>query len=250
MADQLTARPAAASWRRFTAAAPAGRRLPTDAAVYGPDVATEMGLRLLGPIEGKRVIDLGCGAGHGSVSLARAGARVVGVDSSAEQLTLAREAAAKAGLRIELHHADPAALAFLQAETIDAAFSAFALAEVEDLERVFRQVHRVLKPAAPFAFSLPHPAFTMLDPTAKDPLRLRRRYGDKRVLTWDRNGEEITDHQRSIGEIFAGLMRSNFRVDALLEPEPEGASSRSAHWTEVMRYVPATVIFRARKVGA
>ena len=249
MPESLSARPASASWRRFTAAAPAGRRLPTDAAVYGPDVATEVGLRLLGSIEGKRVIDLGCGAGHGSISLARAGARVIGVDPSAEQLALAKEAAAKAGVRVELHHADPAALAFLQAETIDAAFSAFALAEVVDLERVFRQVNRVLKQAAPFAFSLPHPAFAMLDPTGKDPLRVARRYGDKRTVTWSRNGEEVTDHHRSIGEVFAGLTRANFRVDALLEPEPEGSSARSAHWTEIMRYVPATVIFRGRKAG-
>ena len=48
-------------------------------------------------------------------------------------------------------------LAFLRADSMDLAFSAFAIAEVDDIARVFRQVQRVLKPNAPFVFSFEHP---------------------------------------------------------------------------------------------
>ena len=42
-------------------------------------------------------------------------------------------------------------------------FSAYAFGYVDDLNRVFRQVHRVLKRGAPLVFSLPHPAYDVID---------------------------------------------------------------------------------------
>lgn len=245
-------RPAPATWHRFTAAAPAGQDLPTNVAVYGAGIATEATLRLLGPLEGKRVLDLGCGAGHASVTFARQGAKVIAVDPSSEQLDRARSAADRAGVRIELVQANPAELAFAGADSIDVAFSAFALAEVADLNRVFRQVHRVLKPEAPLVFSLPHPAFAMFDPTAADPLTVRRRYHDAAPMDWPHGDRTVHDTPRTIAEVFSGLTRTNFRVDTLHEPTQTGApgpGQGDALRADLMSVVPATVIFRARKQG-
>jgi len=81
------------------------------------------------------------------------------VDFSAEQLAFARRLADRESVRIELREGDLADLAFLRAETIDLVFSAYAFGFVEDLGRVFRQVHRVLKGDAALVFSaLPHGA--------------------------------------------------------------------------------------------
>ena len=52
---------------------------------------------------------------------------------------------------------DAADLAFLRADSIDVALAAGLLGEVEDIDRLFRQVHRVLRPGAPFVFSYEHP---------------------------------------------------------------------------------------------
>ncbi len=247
--DPSPARPALATWRRFSAAAPLGGDLPTDVASYGADIPTEASLRLLGNLEGKRVLDLGCGAGHAAVSFARQGAKVLAVDPSTAQLDAARDAAERAEVRIELIHAGPAELAFVRADAIDAVWSAMALAEVPDLDRVFRQVHRVLKPEAPLVFSLPHPAFAMFDPTAELPLHVRRAYHDRAPLRWPRGDEDVVDHPRTIAEVFTGLVRANFRVDTILEPQPTRQPPHSQAWTDVMAWVPATVIFRARKEG-
>ena len=51
-------------------------------------------------------------------------------------------------MKVEWRKGDLADLAFLRAESIDAAFSADAVAEVDDAARLFRQVQRVLKPNA------------------------------------------------------------------------------------------------------
>ncbi len=235
--------------QRFTLAAPAGRDLPSDVVTYGPDVAREDSLRLLGNVEGKRVLDLGCGAGHNAIALARAGAKVIAVDESSDQVADARAAAEAAGVKIELHHAPLAELAFIRADTIDAAVSAYGLAAVDDLDRVFRQVHRVLRQECAVVFSLPHPAFALFDPAAADPLRIARSYFDRSPRPWSAGGIEGADHPRPISDVFTGLMRANFRVDTLLEPPVAADAVRSAYFVPTMNGVPATLVIRARKEG-
>lgn len=236
-------------WSRFSLGAPTGERLPHDVVAYGADIATEAELKLLGPVEGKRVLDLGCGAGHASIAFARQGAKVIAVDGSAEQVSVARAAAEREGVRIELHHAPLAELAFIRADTVDAVYSAFALASVDDVDRVFRQVHRVLRPERPFVLSLPHPAFAVIDPTSDDPLRVRRSYWERTPITWSSGPGGTPDRARTIAEVFTSLGRANFRVDHLLEPEPAAQGPRSASWCEPMRWLPATLVVRARKQG-
>ncbi|HEX2578532.1 MAG TPA: class I SAM-dependent methyltransferase [Aquihabitans sp.] len=243
-----TATPAGEGWHRFTTAEPAATT-GGPVAVYGADLPSEAELRLLGNVDGKRVLDLGCGSGHNAVVFAQQGAKVIAVDPSAERLAMARDRAEDAGVRIELHQAGLADLAFLRSDSVDAAVSVLALATVDDLARVFRQVHRVLKPEAPLVCSFPHPAFAMLDPTAPDPLRIARPYDHAEPSRWALGAEDVVDHPRTIGEVFTTLHRSSFGVDQLLEPTAPAAGHRSAHFADVMRAVPATVVFRARKQG-
>lgn len=237
---------------RFTLQAPDGAQLPTDVVSYGFDIPREDSLKLLGNVEGKRVLDLGCGTGHNAIALARAGAKVVAVDSSAEQVAEARAACEREGVKVELHHAPLAELAFIRADTIDVAVSAHGLASVDDVDRVFRQVDRVLRPEHHFVVSLPHPAFAVLDP--EDPeRRVTRSYWDPAPIgaapTADGQPARLPDVPRTISSLFTSLGRANFRVDMLIEPEPNGSGPRSDGWSDTMRYLPATLIVRARKQG-
>ncbi|MDP1806090.1 MAG: class I SAM-dependent methyltransferase, partial [Acidimicrobiales bacterium] len=138
-------------------AAPTGLDLPTDVVTYGADVPREDTLKLLGNVEGKRMLDLGCGVGHNAIAMAAQGAKVIGVDESADQIAAARAACEREGQKVEFHHGPLSELAFLRAHTLDGALSAFGLAPVADIDRVFRQVHRVLRPEMPLVLSLPHP---------------------------------------------------------------------------------------------
>ena len=99
-------------------------------------------------------------------------------------------------VRVELHHGPLAELAFLRADTIDACVSAFGLAPVADIDRVFRQVHRVLRPEMPLVLSLPHPAFALADPD--DPSRsVQRSYWDSAPISAD-EARAVIDVPRTI----------------------------------------------------
>src|SRR3546814_18884017 len=109
---------------RFSVAAPAGLDLPTDVVTYGPDVPREDTLKLLGNVEGKRILDLGCGAGHNAIALAKQGAKVIAVDESSAPVAEARAAAERADAKVQLHHLPPATTAFLRAEPLPRAITA------------------------------------------------------------------------------------------------------------------------------
>lgn len=233
--------------RSFTAW-PAWAELPVDAVAYGPDIPTEADLRLLGRLEGKRVLELGCGGGPVSVAMAKQGAKVIAVDSSANQLGHARRLCEREEVTVELHHGDLADLAFVRADTIDVVVSVYALGMVADIDRVFRQVHRVLRPEGPFVVSLPHPMWRAVD--RSEPPSLRRPYWEGAPEPWSAAGGEAgADHPVTTTELFTGLVRAGFRVDTLLEPEPVRAATQSRWWQPAMAWLPSTLIVRGRKVG-
>lgn len=240
----------AAAWDRHSAAYQAGAALPTDVAHYGPDIGTERDFRLLGNLDGKRVLELGCGGAQCSIAFAKQGAIAIGVDFSAEQLAFGKRLCDREGVRVELHHGDLADLAFVRADSIDLVFSAYAFGYVEDLNRVFRQVHRVLKTNAPLVFSLAHPAYNMIDDDADQPLLVRRSYFDRSPRDYEWEGIAFTDYHHTVAELFNGLHRTGFRIDVVIEPEPNAAGPRSMFWRDAFRYVPRTLIIRARKEGS
>lgn len=92
---------------------------------------------------GQDILDLGTGTGALAIPLARAGARVVGVDASNGQLAAAREAAAKAGLSITFQFARAEATGFP-----DAAFDAITASMCWgyfDSARMVEEVPRLLR---------------------------------------------------------------------------------------------------------
>jgi ubiquinone/menaquinone biosynthesis C-methylase UbiE len=236
------------AWDQFSDAYQRNAKLASDAAHYGPDIPTEADLRLLGDLKGKRVLELGCGAAQCSIAFARSGATAIGVDLSAAQLAHARRLSEEAEVRVELRQGDMADLAFLRADSIDVVFSSFAFQYVEDLNRVFRQVHRVLRPGAPLVFSLPHPAYFVLDENSAPP-RVERSYFDRSPERFEWGGVDFVGYPHTFADLYMGLARASYRVDLILEPEPIAGAPRSWFWRDAMDWVPRTLIVRARKEG-
>jgi SAM-dependent methyltransferase len=228
------------------AAFPAGDPdLPVDVVSYGPDIPDESSLRLLGSLEGRRALVLGVGNGRIPMVLARQGAHVIVLDPDHGALEDARDLAEAEDQRLELHQGDMADLAFVRADTVDVALSVFELGRFGDLDRVLRQVHRVLRPGAHFVCSLPHPAFLMLDAGGDDPFRLAHGYAERSGR--DEDGTVV--FPRTISDVFFSLQRANFRVDTVLEPLPVAGADRGPFWSEAMARVPATLVVRGRKEG-
>jgi ubiquinone/menaquinone biosynthesis C-methylase UbiE len=203
---------------------------------YGPEGPNEADVRLCGDVAGKRVVELGVGDGANVVALARAGARTIGLDPSAERLASARRAAERADVRVELRDGDLADLGFATSASVDLVVCIDVLNEIEDASRVFRQVHRILKPHCVFVLSLAHPFGATMDAASDQPLLVRRSYWSRGTTT--AAGGQIRNY--TVSSVFTALTRSDFDVDALLEPEPPATPRR---------LVPPRLVLRARKLG-
>jgi ubiquinone/menaquinone biosynthesis C-methylase UbiE len=107
---------------------------------------------------GQRVLDVACGTGVVSVTAARLGARVTGLDLTPELLERARENARIAGVQIDWHEGDVEHLPFDNA-AFDAVLSEFGHMFAPRPEVAIGEMLRVLKPGGTIAFSTWPPAF-------------------------------------------------------------------------------------------
>jgi SAM-dependent methyltransferase len=119
-----------------------------------------------GPSPG-RLIDLGCGTGRLLVAFAKRGWRVLGVDLSAEMLTVAREKAAASGVAVDLLRANLTELGALASESFDLAaclFSTLGMVMGKDnRRRVVEHVYRLLRPGGQFVLHVHNRWFNAWD---------------------------------------------------------------------------------------
>jgi ubiquinone/menaquinone biosynthesis C-methylase UbiE len=101
---------------------------------------------------GARVLDVACGTGGVALRAARAGADVVGIDISADQLAKARSAAEAEGLAIRFDEGDCQKLPYGDAE-FSAVASAFGAIFAPDHQRAANELARVCRPGGRLALT-------------------------------------------------------------------------------------------------
>jgi len=105
-------------------------------------------LELLVPSPGMKVLDAGCGTGNFSLTLAKLGCRVTGVDTSIKMLEVARDKAERMGIHAEFIQMDVTTLDYTDC-TFDAVVSMAAFEFFEDRRKAMDELFRVLKPGGP-----------------------------------------------------------------------------------------------------
>lgn len=98
---------------------------------------------------GRRILDIGCGTGNASLACAERGARVVGIDISAEMLEVARQKAKIAGLegRVELFELGVAEIPGRIEPGFDAAIACLTFSELtmDEQSYTLSAVHELLR---------------------------------------------------------------------------------------------------------
>jgi ubiquinone/menaquinone biosynthesis C-methylase UbiE len=191
-------------------------------------------LRVVGPLGGQRVLDVGCGNGSLARQLARRGAHVTGVDASAPVIVRAQQREAREPLGIVYHVADAQRMEPIRDGWFDLAVSCMALQDIRDAAGAIREVARALKPRGRFVPLFSHPCFDIPEasawvaehsPSMTTRWRKVSRYRGvfDAPLSWKcpSGGAVVTrSYHRPLSWYFRALHRAGFVVMGFEEPAP------------------------------
>lgn len=212
----------------------------------------ESELRLLpDALEGRDVIELGCGTGYVSAWLARRGARPVGIDNSPKQLETAGRLQREHGIDFPLHLGNAEATPFPD-ESFDIAISEYGAAIWCDPYAWIPEAARLLRPGGELIF-LGNATLLMLavpDTLAEGPATdrlLRPQFGMHRFEWPD---DDSVEFHLSHGDRIRLLRDSGFEVVDLIEVQaPAGATTGYEYVTgEWARRWPSEEVWKARRV--
>lgn len=126
--------------------------------VYRDQFNSPAFLSILPEIKGLAGLDIGCGEGTDTRSLARLGAKMAGIDISKNFIRYAREAEEEEPLGIRYETANAGALPFPDS-SFDFAAATMSLMDMPQPERALKETFRVLRPGGFLQFSIIHPCF-------------------------------------------------------------------------------------------
>lgn len=130
----------------------------------GKTSLNEIELELLGDVSGKSILHLQCHFGQDTLSLARMGAEVVGVDLSDEAIAAARKLNVELGLNAEFMESDVLELIGKLDKKFDMVFTSYGtIGWLPDLNKWAETIAHHLKPGGKLVFVEFHPVVWMFD---------------------------------------------------------------------------------------
>lgn len=210
-------------------------------------------LSLLPDLQGKTVLDLGCGFGEHCTQYVRAGASaVVGVDLSEKMLEVARRE--NADPRIRYLHLPMEQIGTLEGQ-FDLVVSSLALHYVEDYGTLVRDVYALLERGGAFVFSQEHPLTTChaggerwtRDAQGRKLHANLANYGreGERESTWFVDG--VKKYHRTFATVLNTLTHAGFTVEELAEPLPTPELLAQHPEYADLYHKPDFLLVRARK---
>lgn len=222
---------------------------------YGPFTQSEEELRLLDSIEGKKVLDIGCGSGHSLLYMNRQGAKDIwGVDLSDKQIERATEMLS--GLDAQLYCAAMEEDIGLPEAYFDIVYSIYAIGWTVDLDRTFELIYSYLRPGGTFIFSWDHPVCVHLK-SEDGFVSLNGSYQDESSVHYANfKGEDtpMTIPKRKFSTYLNALVNVGFMIEQVVEPDvPQELKDTEAEMSD--RYYslykaqkfPTSFIIKVRK---
>lgn len=232
MSDYITLNKA--NWDERAPLHAASADYETQALVDDPTHLSEVvrfDLPLLGDIAGTRGVHLQCHIGTDTLSLARLGARMTGLDFSPAAIVQARLLAQRAGADLEFVEANVfEAAEALPRESFDLVYTGIgALNWLPSIERWANSVASLLKPGGRLFIREGHPVLYALSDDRQDALVIEHAYFEREtplvldsaqtyVETDGRLTATIThEWNHGLGEVISALLRHGMQITGLVE---------------------------------
>jgi SAM-dependent methyltransferase len=188
-------------------------------------------LPLLGDIRGLRALHLQCHIGTDTLSLARLGAQMSGLDFSAASLIEARHLAERCGTSIDYVESDVyAAAEALPTGSFDLVYTGIgALCWLPSIDRWAHNVSTLLKPGGRLFLRDGHPMMMSINEDRHDALVVDRPYFEQpQPMSWNDDSTYVETSVRlkatqsyewnhGLGEVISALLKHGLQITGLVE---------------------------------
>lgn len=213
------------TWDKRTAVHVTSEFYNVEGFLQGDSSLNETELSLLGDIKGKSILHLQCHFGMDSLSMARMGAKVTGMDLSGSAIAKAQELNATLGLDAQFICCDVYDLPQHLDQQFDIIFTSYGvIGWLPDLQRWGKIIHTFLKPGGRFILAEFHPVVWMFD---NEFTRIQYSYFNTEAIVEDSTGT-YTDRSaaiaykeiswnHSLDEVFGGLLQNGLTLTGFRE---------------------------------
>ena len=181
---------------------------------------------LIGSAAARTICALGVSDGMAALALAAMGAQVTVADPSQSMLDMLMIRARIIGVELNFVQTDLCDMAALRNESFELAYAGQATRQLEDINRFYAEVHRILSPGGRFIINEYHPVRRIWKqepghPRAECSYFDRRRVREEDELIPDPNAPGVSlgkfDFSWTVADHFGALAAAGFRVTALEE---------------------------------
>lgn len=213
---------------------------------------------LLGPVENRKILDLGCSNGVMSRLLATRGGQLTGVDISEHAIGIAEDLRRESGQDIAYHCADARDLSRFGESSFDLVLAVNTLcsfgADRSAMRDIVGEVYRLLEPAGALVAVIPHPAFEHEQKCITRHRYFPRGYSYFRGGTTNTLKLKIGDGEAEFSNVhwtvedYSRFFKGLFYISDVREPEPDESFARvhPEMFADSMRY-PIYMLFKCVK---
>lgn len=169
-------------------------------------------LELAGDVAGRRILDIGCGAGPLTEQLLQRGATVSGFDASQAMIDLAQQ---RLGGQAELQVAALGQQLPYADDSFDDAVASLVFHYLPDWKPALDEVRRVLKPGGRLIMSVNHPILYPFNHRGEDYFQLAKHTDE---VAFNGQPAQLTYWHRPLDETMMALIRGGFAIERVWEP--------------------------------
>jgi ubiquinone/menaquinone biosynthesis C-methylase UbiE len=204
-------------------------RAGNDGEPYKRYVLDPIMLKELGPINGKVILELGCGNGYlAKTFLKQEPKKLILADLSKYNLAYAAEKVNDK--RVETLRMDATRAWNIPSSSLHSIYSNMMLNEVKNIKTPIQEAYRCLKKKGKFIFSVTHPSWDLFNraqelagkPSSK--MNGLRGYFERGFASFMMKNEEernyyVSHFQRPFSDYFQTLKSTGFEIEGIIEPE-------------------------------
>lgn len=225
---------------------------------YNRDIDVPAIIKMVGNVRNKTILDVACGFGDHARVLSKKGAKqIIGFDFSQKLIKYARKSNIP---RAEFIVGDMDKNFPFKKNTFDIVVCSLAIHYTKNLDKLFAQIYKLLKPKGIFVYSTGHPIFNMINSSPKYIIGILKD-GKKKVINGDYFNESfLKGNLGTLGwmkmrnfthqTLIQTALKHNFEILDYIDAKPVPNSGKyDSYKFKLTSKLPTFIVFKLKKRG-